>query len=313
MWAGSPCGYKLNLVPQVTSQVQMKTLYLLSCIFLSVFYQVNCSIEGVTDGLSNSDSDNLSFTSIEAVTKCVQMKRPRLWNFEEEIHKIYAISDFWKNIFEGNLEMAESLRFRNNLRILPSDGQTHENVLNLLADPKTSLITLNYLYQNFPQIFNFPYFQNVFITSRQEVLDNFYENYSGDSNLMKRLLEACCFNQFLTLPDEFFAVEDPVLAIENIELVKRINSDSFNTKLLRKCYEKPESLLERFKNGETVLTDALKQSNSYEIISWILARSDAEILVSTRNSQGQLPSELKSTLNSFLKGKLSRKIQNNNK
>lgn len=239
--ATCPCEHKFKTHRPQSCVVQMKNLRLLFCM-PSVLYQVNCFIEGVTDGLSNSDiiaSHLSSFPGLEAaVTKCVQMKRPRFWNFDEEIYRLYAIKDFWKSIFEGNLEIAETLRFKNNLRISPIDGQTNENILNLLANPQTSLSTLNYLYQNFPQFFNFPYYQNVFITSRQEVLDHFYENYSGDSDLMKRLLEACCLNQFLTLPDEFFAVEDPVLAIENIEIVKsKAGPDS---ELLKKCYQKPE-------------------------------------------------------------------------
>lgn len=255
----------------------MKALVFLLFV-LSALYQNNCSPAGVDD-LALSDCDN----EYSCASQLAKNKRPRLWNHEEDIAQVYAIHDFWTNIFEGDLMAAEGLKSTKGLKFLPHESSTIENISALFANPRTSIRTLDYLYQSYPQLINYAYYHNIFMAARQEVLDYFYGNYSNDSSLMERLLEAVCLNPHLTLPDEFFAVESPEIARRRIGIVTA--KVPHGSDLLRKCYELPKCSL-----GNKP------------------ARSNTDKLVPVKSSQRTLPFKAKSVMNNtYLKGKLARK------
>lgn len=249
---------------------------------LSALYQNNCSPAGVEDlALSDCDNDYIS----QAAYQLVKNKRPRLWNHEEDIAQVYAVDDFWTNIFEGDVMAAETLKLTKGFKFSPVESRTIENIFALFSNPQTPITTLDYLYQSYPHLINYPYYHNIFMTARQEVLNHFYENYSNDSILMERLLEAVCLNSRLTLPDEFFAVDIPEIARRRIDIVTA--KAPHGSDLFRKCYQLPKCSL-GFKP----------------------ARSDTKKLVPVKSSQRKLPFKAKSNMNTFLKGKLARKWGN---
>lgn len=252
---------------------------------LSALYQNNCSPSGVEDlALSEGDNDYISY----AASQLAMNKRPRLWNIEEDIAQVYAVEDFWNNIFDGDLMAAETLNLSKGLKFSTIESSTIENIFALFYNRHIPITTLDYLYQSYPQMINYPYYHNIFMTSRQEVLNYFYENYSNDYILMERLLEAVCLNSRLTLPDEFFAVESPEIARRRIEIVNAKAPHSSD--LLRKCYELPRCSL------------GIKP-----------VRSNTNKIVRVKNSQrNRRPLKAKSGMNTYLKGKLERKLGGKN-
>ena len=273
-------------------------------IFLEFLSQVRCSHHSPSESVTSVESElSEDFKNlIEAVSREIPMNSKRKWDLMAELavlkknEKKISIREnfkeqFWQQVIQGNPKGAETIRDQFRIFVTPTDDFTFDHLSGLLSCSKTNLNTLDYLYQNFPEIFRFKYLENVFTNSKQLFLNHLFEEYSFDSELMDRLLEACCLNHDLTLPDEFFMVNDPDLALRNISIVKSFGP--VNPNLLKKCYELPLCNLDlKFSNGESVLTDALKSSGSLELILTILKRSDIGILAKIRDPNGELPSEI---------------------
>lgn len=231
--------------------------------------------------------------------KITGKRQYRLWDLKGEIKALkreerrYAPFERLKNDF---LEAVE---------------EKHWKTASIIRDAyffqmKTASIeTLEHFYQSFPELFLSPESANPFLQASQEQIYYFCAEHGNDLVLMESILKACSSNN-LNIPDAFFKVSDPRIALSHINFVKKVAPE-----LLDKCHSLPDNLESRFNDGETVLTDALKQNN-LKAVSVILQRSDASKLVNLRNGRRELPISLIKNikLDLKLKEKLLRKFLN---
>jgi hypothetical protein len=187
---------------------------------------------------------------------------------------------FWDSIVSGSHDEALEI-YRSGFNPINSK-LAFSTMRTLVSDPNTDTNTFKLLHSLNPLLFcnSFTDSGNIYLGAHQNTIDFIIDTFPKRLTMLKLIFIAYCARQSINLPDKVFTKSKLKVTGCYCIIANRMNP---RPDVLVKLYSLSPKFNVLISNGETVLTQALKDDNSF-VIDLLLARSDAIDILSYKNS-----------------------------